>query len=130
MTPGRTVAIEFRWAEGRTERFAEIAAEFVRLKVDVIIAAGGHISALAAHEATKDIPIVFTNLSDPIGSGIVGSARRVCGERADNHRGGGKDDRGAAIADRGAGHCAVSSVWRRFRLGSKFATKRALLQLT
>ena len=55
---GRTVAIEYRWAEGRNERFAEIAAEFVRLKVDVIVTAGTA-AALAAKQATSAIPIVF-----------------------------------------------------------------------
>src|SRR5262245_55397291 len=53
---GRTIAIEYRWAEGRGERFAEIAAEFVRLKVDVIVTAGG--AVLAAKQATSLIPIV------------------------------------------------------------------------
>ena len=51
---GRTVAIEYRWAEGRSERFAEIAAEFVRLKVDVIVTAGAR--SLAAKQATSVIP--------------------------------------------------------------------------
>src|SRR5437016_12938470 len=54
---GRTVAIEYRWAEGRSERFAEIAAEFVRLQVDVIVTAGG--AVLAAKQATSGIPILF-----------------------------------------------------------------------
>src|SRR5262245_12633139 len=55
---GRTVAIEYRWAEGRNERAAEIAAEFVRLKVDVIVAQGTP-SVIAAKQATSVIPIVF-----------------------------------------------------------------------
>jgi putative ABC transport system substrate-binding protein len=54
---GHTVAIEYRWAEGRPERFTEIAAEFVRLKVDVIVTLGG--AVLAAKQATSVIPIVF-----------------------------------------------------------------------
>src|SRR6476620_9713895 len=54
---GRTVAIEYRWAEGRSERYAEIAAEFVRLKVDVILTVGG--AVVAARQATSVIPIVF-----------------------------------------------------------------------
>jgi putative ABC transport system substrate-binding protein len=49
---GRTVAIEYRWAEGRPERFAEVAAEFIRLKVDVILA-GGNEAALAAKRAMR-----------------------------------------------------------------------------
>ena len=65
---GRTVAIEYRWAEGRSERFAEIAAEFVRLKVDVIVTAGGAVAA--AKQATSVIPIVFAIAADPVGSGL------------------------------------------------------------
>jgi putative ABC transport system substrate-binding protein len=53
---GRTVAINYRWAEGRSERLAEIAAEFVRLNVDVIVTVG--IGALAAKQVTSDIPII------------------------------------------------------------------------
>ena len=56
-TEGRNVAIEVRWGEGRSERFAEIAAEFVRLKVDVIVTGGN--AALAAKQATSVIPIVL-----------------------------------------------------------------------
>ena len=74
---GRNVAIEYRWAEGRTERFAEIAAEFVRLKVDVIVTAGA--PALAAKQATTLIPIVFAMASDPVGSGLVASLSRPGG---------------------------------------------------
>jgi ABC-type uncharacterized transport system substrate-binding protein len=73
-TEGRTVAIEYRWAEGRTERYAEVAAEFVRLKVDVIVTPGA--AVLAAKRLTSVIPIVFPLAQDPIGSGlIVGLAR-------------------------------------------------------
>jgi|SRR5271166_1090239 len=68
---GRTIAIEYRWAEGRTERFAEIAAEFVRLKVDVIVAPGS--AVLAAKQATSVIPILFAVAIDPVGSGMVAS---------------------------------------------------------
>jgi putative tryptophan/tyrosine transport system substrate-binding protein len=67
----RTIAIEYRWAEGRSERFAEIAAEFVRLKVDVIVTAGG--AVVAAKQATTLIPIVFAVASDPVGTGLVTS---------------------------------------------------------
>jgi ABC-type uncharacterized transport system substrate-binding protein len=74
---GRTVAIEYRWAEGRSERFAEIAAEFVRLKVDVIVTAGG--AVLAAKQATSVIPIVFTVAADPLGGGLVASLARPSG---------------------------------------------------
>jgi putative tryptophan/tyrosine transport system substrate-binding protein len=74
---GRTVMIEYRWAEGRGEHFAEIAAEFVRLKVDVIVTVGG--AVLAAKQATSVIPIVFAVAADPVGSGLVGSLARPGG---------------------------------------------------
>src|SRR5215471_16361278 len=74
---GRTVAIEYRWAEPRPERFAEIAAEFARLKVDVIVTLGG--AVLAAKQATSVIPIVFAAASDPVGSGLVESLARPGG---------------------------------------------------
>jgi putative tryptophan/tyrosine transport system substrate-binding protein len=74
---GRTVAVEYRWAEGRPERFAEIAAEFVRLKVDVIVTVGG--AVLAAKQATSVIPIVFGAASDPLGMGLVASLARPGG---------------------------------------------------
>jgi ABC-type uncharacterized transport system substrate-binding protein len=75
---GRTVAIEYRWAEGRSERFAEIAAEFVRLKVDVIVTwAGGPV--IAAKQATTGIPIVFALQTDPVGTGLVASLSRPGG---------------------------------------------------
>jgi len=63
---GRNVAIEYRWAEGRTERFTEIAAEFVRLKVDVILTHGTPATILAK-QTTSVIPIVFTVVGDPVG---------------------------------------------------------------
>ena len=68
---GRTIAIEYRWAEGRTERAAEIAAEFVRRKVDVIVTSGPPV--FAAKQATSIIPIVFATVADPLGSGLVAS---------------------------------------------------------
>ena len=74
---GRTVAIEYRWAEGRSERFAEFAAEFVRLKVDVIFSVGS--AATAAMQATSTIPIVFAMAGDPVGSGMVASLARPGG---------------------------------------------------
>jgi putative ABC transport system substrate-binding protein len=75
---GRTVTIEYRWAEGRNERAAEIAAEFVRLKVDVIVAQGTP-SVIAAKQATSVIPIVFAAVGDPVGSGLVASLSRPGG---------------------------------------------------
>jgi putative tryptophan/tyrosine transport system substrate-binding protein len=75
---GRTVSIEQRFAEGRSERFAAIAAELVRLKVDVIVA-GSTPGALAAKQATSLIPIVFAAVGDPVGSGLVASLARPGG---------------------------------------------------
>ena len=72
---GRTVAIEYRWAEGRSERFAEIAAEFVRLKVDVIVTYATP-PAIAAKKATAVIPIVSAVMGDPVGAGLVASLAR------------------------------------------------------
>lgn len=74
---GRTAAIEYRWAEGRNERFAEIAAEFVRLKVDVIVTSGG--AVVATKQATSVIPIVFAIAADPVGDGLVTSLARPGG---------------------------------------------------
>jgi putative ABC transport system substrate-binding protein len=74
---GRNVAIEYRWAEGRSERYAEIAAEFVRLKVDVIVTAGSAVPA--AKQVTSVIPIVFAVANDPIGGGLVASLSRPGG---------------------------------------------------
>jgi putative ABC transport system substrate-binding protein len=75
---GRTVAIEYRWGEGRSERYAEIADEFVRLKVDVIVTYGTPPSK-AAKQATAVIPIVFAAAADPVGSGLVSSLARPGG---------------------------------------------------
>src|SRR5262245_13516692 len=65
---GSTVAIEYRWAEGRDELFSEYAAELVRLKVDVIVSVGSGV--LAAKQATSTIPIVFPIASDPVKIGL------------------------------------------------------------
>jgi len=75
---GRTVAIEYRWAEGRSERFAEFAAEFVRLKVDVILTHNTP-PVLAAKQATSVIPIVFATAADPVSTGVVASLARPGG---------------------------------------------------
>jgi putative ABC transport system substrate-binding protein len=75
---GRTVAIEYRWAEGRSERFAEVAAELVRIKVDVIVT-GGTAAVMAAKRATSVIPIVFATAGDPVGTGLVASLARPGG---------------------------------------------------
>jgi len=73
----RTVAIEARWAEGHFDRFADIAAEFIRLKLDVIVTAGPPV--FAAKQATSVIPIVFATVADPLGSGLVASLARPGG---------------------------------------------------
>jgi putative ABC transport system substrate-binding protein len=72
---GRTVAIDYRWAEGRTERVAEIATDFVRLKVDVIFTYGSQ-AVVATKQATSVIPVVFALPGDPVGTGLVASLAR------------------------------------------------------
>jgi putative ABC transport system substrate-binding protein len=76
--PDRTVAIDYQWADGKPERYSEIAAEFVRQQVD-IITTYGTATALAAKAATSVIPIVFTIVSDPVGSGLVTNLARPGG---------------------------------------------------
>src|SRR5262245_27213262 len=75
---GRTVVIEYRWAEARTERFGEIAAEFVRRKVDVIVTSATE-AIVAAKQATSVIPIVIAAAGDPVGTGLVASLARPGG---------------------------------------------------
>jgi putative ABC transport system substrate-binding protein len=75
---GRTVAIEYRWAQGRLERFAEIAAEFVQHKVDVIVTTATP-STAAAMKATSMTPIVFVGVADPVAAGLVASLGRPGG---------------------------------------------------
>jgi putative ABC transport system substrate-binding protein len=67
---GRSVAIKYRWTEGRSERYAEILAEFISLKVDLIVTRGTEV-ALAAKRATSTIPIIAAVVGDPVGSGLV-----------------------------------------------------------
>jgi putative tryptophan/tyrosine transport system substrate-binding protein len=74
---GRTIAIEYRWSEGRAERYAEIAAEFVRLKVDVILTVGSAVPIVK--QAATNIPIVFAVAIDPVGSGLVASLAKPGG---------------------------------------------------
>src|SRR5262249_53865791 len=73
----RTIAFEYRFAEGRPERFAEIATEFVNSNVDVIVTGGNAVSAV--RQATSTIPIVFALAVDPVGSGFVNSLARPGG---------------------------------------------------
>ena len=74
---GRTIEIEYRWSEGRPERYAEIAAEFVRLKVDVIVTVGSAVPIVK--QATSTIPIVFAVGIDPVGSGLVATLAKPGG---------------------------------------------------
>jgi len=76
-TDGRTVTIQYRWAEGRAERSAELAAELARLKVDVIVTGGN--AALAAKQASSVVPIVFALVDDPVSMGLVASLARPGG---------------------------------------------------
>ena len=73
---GRTIGIEYRWAEGRSERYTEIGAEFVRLKVDIIVTVG---TAVPALKQVTLVPIVFAAASDPVGSGLIASLARPGG---------------------------------------------------
>ena len=77
-TENRNVAIEYRWAEGRSERFVEIATEFVQLKVDLIVASTTA-AVIAAKQATAIIPIVFATVNDPVSTGLIASLARPGG---------------------------------------------------
>jgi putative tryptophan/tyrosine transport system substrate-binding protein len=75
---GRTITIEYRWANGQGERLAEIAAEFARLKVDIIVT-GGTPAVMAAKQAAPDVPIVFATVGYPLSAGVVASLARPGG---------------------------------------------------
>ena len=75
---GKNIVIEYRWAEGKTERLPDLAAELVRLKVDIIVTAGAAVTR-PAKEATSTIPIVMSFDNDPVGSGFVASLARPGG---------------------------------------------------
>jgi len=77
---GQNIAIEYRYAEGKQDRYPEIAAELVRLKVDIIVATGGNVLVRAAKNATKTIPIVMAGAGlDPVEAGLVESLARPGG---------------------------------------------------
>jgi ABC-type uncharacterized transport system substrate-binding protein len=74
---GRTIAIEYRWADGRADRLSELAAELVRLNASVIVTTGTGVPPLK--QATSTIPIVFTIANDPVAGGLVTSLSRPGG---------------------------------------------------
>src|SRR5437763_9244663 len=76
---GGNISIEYRWAEGKPERFSVLATELVALKVDVIVATGGTLGAHGAKRATTTVPIVFSAVADPVAEGLVASLARPGG---------------------------------------------------
>src|SRR5215472_2432146 len=80
---GKNITIEYRFAEQTPERLPELAADLVRLKVDLIVASGGP-TPLAAKGATSTIPIVMTSIADPVGAGLVASLARPGGNVTGN----------------------------------------------
>jgi putative tryptophan/tyrosine transport system substrate-binding protein len=105
---GRTITTHFRWAEGRTEQLAEIAAEFVRLKVDVIVTSSTP-PTVAAKQATSVIPIVFASAGHPVGTGLVASLARPGG----NVTGLSPSDSNSCVRS-----CPVSAVWRSWAMSA------------
>ena len=73
---GNNTTLEYRSAEGRPERLAQLATELTQLNPDVLVAGFGTLAAKAAAAATKTIPVVFTNVGDPVGAGLIASLAR------------------------------------------------------
>jgi putative tryptophan/tyrosine transport system substrate-binding protein len=80
---GRNLVIEYRSAQGRTERLPDLFAEFARLKVDLILALGGTPVARAAKQANVTIPVIAPAMGDPVGDGVVLSSRAPAGTSRD-----------------------------------------------
>jgi putative tryptophan/tyrosine transport system substrate-binding protein len=76
---GQNIVIDYRFGEGKRELFPNLAAELARLKVDILVSAGGNVVTRAAQQATNKIPIVMTNVLDPVGSGFIASLARPGG---------------------------------------------------
>jgi putative ABC transport system substrate-binding protein len=76
---GRNLTIEYRWAQGQSDQLPALAAELVRRRVAVIVAAGGNVSVLAARDATSTIPIIFPGVDDAVKLGIVASFSHPAG---------------------------------------------------
>ena len=76
---GKNIILEFRNTDGNTDRFSTVAAELVRLKVDIIVAAGGSAVVLAVKPTSDSIPIVMTNPGDPVAIGVIASFARPGG---------------------------------------------------
>jgi putative ABC transport system substrate-binding protein len=76
---GQNIVIDYRYAEGRVDRLPDLAAELVRLKVDLIVASAGTQAATAAKNATETIPIVMIYVRDPVGTGLIASLARPGG---------------------------------------------------
>jgi putative tryptophan/tyrosine transport system substrate-binding protein len=76
---GQNITIEYRWASDDYSRLTMLAAEMVKLRPAVIVTAGGHIAALVTHDLTKEIPIVFTTVTDPVKDGLVASLNKPGG---------------------------------------------------
>src|SRR5262249_35228906 len=77
---GQNIVIDYRYAEDRVDRLPDLAAELVRLKVDLIVASAGTQAATAAKNATETIPIVMIYVRDPVGTGLIASLARPGGD--------------------------------------------------